>query len=89
MTGKSDVTDSCASNFALNWLGESLRYQQKYKNAIRVYEQILEINQTLGLIIKLRRQKVGKRQLSLAIITYELFFAYLLMLSSLCRFLNE
>ena len=64
MTGRGDVTDCCVSNLALNWLGKSLMYQEKYDDAIKIYEDIFEINQTFGSKMKLRRQQVGRKQLS-------------------------
>ena len=90
MTGRDDVTDCCVHNVALSWLGASLCYQEKYEKAVKIYQETLELNQTFVPIIKLRLQQIGigKKQLSLSI-TYELFFVYLFILSSLCRFLNE
>ena len=48
MTGRDDVTDWCVSNLALSWLGHSLKEQGKYTDAIKVYEEQLEIEQSFG-----------------------------------------
>ena len=48
MTGRDDVTDWCVSILALSWLGRSLKDQGKYTDAIKVYEEQLEIEEHLG-----------------------------------------
>ena len=64
MTGRGHVTDCCVSNLALNWLGKSLMYQEKYDDAIKIYEDIFESIKPFGSKMKLVRQQVDKRQLS-------------------------
>ena len=48
MTGRDDVTDCCVSILALGWFGRSLRDQGKYTDAIKAYEEQLEIEQSFG-----------------------------------------
>ena len=48
MIGRDDVTDWCVSILALSWLGRSLKDQDKYTDAIKVYKEQLEIEQSFG-----------------------------------------
>ena len=47
MTGRDDVTDWCFCNLALGWLARSLMDQQKHDEAIKIYEEKLEIEKHL------------------------------------------